>query len=115
MHGPALPQFTPFSYGRFHSGMSLYNYAELLIGRPGHGFGQLKAGTITSDLLRASSNSFTAGAQDPAAKDVAAAGQASALPASAAERVALPVLVAVLMLAIVTAAVIRSWVVVARR
>jgi hypothetical protein len=94
--------------------MPLYNYAELLVGRPG-GFGRLQTGTLASDLLRASGSSFVTGAQDPAAKDVAAAGQASALPASAAERVALPVLVAVLMLAAVTAAVIRSWVVVARR
>ena len=114
VHGPVLPQFTPFALGRYHSGMPLYDYATLLIGRPG-GFGRLQTGTFASDLLRASANSLTIGAQDPAAKDVAAAGQASALPASAAERIALPVLVAVLMLAAVTAAVIRSWVVVTRR
>ncbi|MFN2496370.1 MAG: hypothetical protein ABR608_10765 [Pseudonocardiaceae bacterium] len=114
VHGPALPQFTPFALGRYHSGMPLYNYAELLVGRPG-GFGRLQTGTLASDLFRSSTGTLTAGAQDRAAQDVAAAGQASALPASPTERVALPVLVAVLMLAAVTAAVIRSWVVVARR
>lgn len=113
--GPVLPQFAPFALGRFHSGMPLYNYAELLIGRPG-GFGRLQAGALSSDLLGGvSTNALTRQQQDPAANDVAAAGRASALPASSADRVALPVLVAVLMLAIVSAALIRSWVLVTRR
>ncbi|HEU0086930.1 MAG TPA: hypothetical protein VFQ77_04680 [Pseudonocardiaceae bacterium] len=113
--GPTLPQFTPFSLGRFHSNLPLYNYAELLVGRPG-AIGRLQTGMLNSNLFGATPGGVTSlGAQDPAANDVAAAGRASALPASGADRVALPVLVAVLMLAAVSAALIRSWVVVTRR
>lgn len=117
MFGPALPQFSPFSLGRYHSSLPLYNYAELLVGRPGT-IGRLQSGMLNSDLFGSTTSpGGTSGltAQDPAANDVAAAGRASALPASDAERIALPVLVAVLMLAAVSAALIRSWVVVTRR
>lgn len=115
--GPALPQFSPFSLGRYQSSLPLYNYAELLVGRPG-AFGQLKSGMLNTDLFGSTTSPGGASgltAQDPAANDVAAAGRASALPASDADRIALPVLVAVLMLAAVSAALIRSWVVVTRR
>ncbi len=115
--GPALPQFSPFSLGRFHSSTPLYNYAELLVGRPGT-VGRLQSGMLNSNLFGSTTSPGGASgltAQDPAANDVAAAGRASALPASDADRIALPVLVAVLMLAAVSAALIRSWVVVTRR
>jgi hypothetical protein len=112
--GPSLPEFSPFALGRYHSGMPLYNYAELLVGRPG-GFGRLQAGTLASDLFGSASTSSLVKQQDAAANDVAAAGRATALPASSSDRIALPVLVAVLMLAIVSAALIRSWVLVTRR
>ncbi|MGH3794831.1 MAG: hypothetical protein ACRDSP_08065 [Pseudonocardiaceae bacterium] len=118
MFGPMLPDFTPFSLGRFHSSLPLYNYAELLVGRPGT-IGRLQAGMLNTNLFdTATSGVGGLGAvkqQDPAAQDVAAAGQASALPASSTDRIALPALVAVLMLAAVSAALIRSWVVVTRR
>lgn len=117
MFGPTMPQFSPFSLGRYHSSLPLYNYAELLVGRPGT-IGRLQSGMLNSDLFGSTTSpGGTSGltAQDPAANDVAAAGRASALPASDAERIALPVLVAVLMLAAVSAALIRSWVVVTRR
>ncbi|MGH3903789.1 MAG: hypothetical protein ACRDTE_06320 [Pseudonocardiaceae bacterium] len=115
--GPVLPQFSPFSLGRYHSSLPLYNYAELLVGRPG-AVGRLQSGMLNSDLFGSTTSPGGASgltAQDPAANDVAAAGRATALPASDADRIALPVLVAVLMLAAVSAALIRSWVVVTRR
>ena len=114
--GPALPQFSPFSLGMYHSSLPLYNYAELLVGRPGT-IGRLQSGMLNSNLFGSTTSpGGTSGltAQDPAANDVAAAGRASALPASDADRIALPVLVAVLMLAAVSAALIRSWVVITR-
>ena len=117
MFGPALPQFSPFSLGRYHSSLPLYNYAELLVGRPGT-IGRLQTGMLNSNLFGSTTSPGSASglsAQDPAANDVAAAGRATALPSSDADRVALPVLVAVLMLAAVSAALIRSWVVVTRR
>jgi hypothetical protein len=117
MYGPMLPNFTAFSLGQFHSSLPLYNYAELLVGRPGT-IGRLQAGMLNTNLFGTAASVGGLGApvkQDPAANDVAAAGKASALPASSTDRVALPVLVAVLMLAAVSAALIRSWVVVTRR
>lgn len=116
MFGPALPQFSPFSLGRYHSSLPLYNYAELLVGRPGT-IGRLQSGMLNSNLFGSTTSPGASGltAQDPAANDVAAAGRASALPASDADRIALPVLVAVLMLAAVSAALLRSWVVITRR
>ncbi|MGH4016318.1 MAG: hypothetical protein ACRDSL_20815 [Pseudonocardiaceae bacterium] len=112
--GPVLPPFSPFSLGRYHSSLPLYDYAALLVGRPAT-IGRLQTGMLNSNLFGTTTSPGSAAAQDPAANDVAAAGRASALPASGADRVALPVLVAVLMLAIVTAALIRSWLVVTRR
>jgi hypothetical protein len=112
--GPTLPQFSPFSLGQYHSSLPLYNYAELLVGRPGM-IGRLQTGMLNSNLFGAATSPGSVQVQDPAANDVAAAGQASALPTSSTDRIALPVLVAVLMLAAVTAALIRSWLVVTRR
>lgn len=117
MFGPALPQFSPFSLGLYHSSLPLYNYAELLVGRPGT-IGRLQSGMLNSNLFGSTTNPGGVSglsAQDPAANDVAAAGRASALPASDADRIALPILVAVLMLAAVSAALIRSWVVITRK
>lgn len=114
MFGPMLPAFSPFALGQYHSSLPLYNYAELLVGRPGT-LGRLQTGMLNSDLFGSTTSPGSALVQDPAASDVAAAGQASALPASDSDRIALPVLVAVLMLAAVSAALIRSWLVVTRR
>lgn len=116
MFGPALPQFSPFSLGLYHSSLPLYDYASLLVGRPGT-IGRLQSGMLNSNLFDSTTSPGGVSglsAQDPAANDVAAAGRASALPASDADRIALPVLVAVLMLAAVSAALIRSWVVITR-
>jgi hypothetical protein len=111
VYGPTMPRFFPFALGRYQSGLPLYNYASLLVGRPGT-LGRLSAGMLSPNLFGSTAASL--GQQDAAANDVAAAGRASALPASDSDRIALPVLVAVLMLAGVTAALIRSWVLVTR-
>lgn len=111
VYGPTMPRFFPFALGRYQSGLPLYNYASLLVGRPGT-LGRLSAGMLSPNLFGSTAASL--GTQDAAANDVAAAGRASALPASDSDRIALPVLVAVLMLAGVTAALIRSWVLVTR-
>lgn len=112
--GPSLPTFSPFALGFYHSSF-LYNYADLLSGRIGGGFGKLHSGAISPELLASSTGAPALGMADPATQDVVAAGSASTLPTAGSDRVALPVLVAVLMLAIVSAAVIRSWMVITRR